>query len=204
MANITIQKIFPSTAWAKVYAKMGKTFAENYVGSLRSRDLSRKERETIALGDLKKEYVYWILLDGKKIGYILAPIVTSPEGEHLGRYLDTRYIEQDYRGKGYGTQAFDLLCQEDEIKSVKLNGFHFIQNWQYWDKIGYGYAVMACVVDKNYAPEYALLKATDVDNEMLHWYVLKNDEKELDYLRKRKAPFVKTSEFFKTLKKKAA
>jgi GNAT superfamily N-acetyltransferase len=191
--TITIELIEPFPAWAQKLERMQKQFTDEYDGTAESSKYSRKERIKIGMSDIEKKYVFWIILNNKeKIGYILAPTQSDPDtGEKKGRYIDTRFIVPTHRGKGYGTQALDRLCEFDYVDNVKVNWKHMMQNFMFWFKKGWGHAVMAGAVDPNFRIE--LEQARDnpaYDKDYLHWYIMRSDSPQLEMFRKAKVPIM--------------
>ncbi len=68
---------------------------------------------------LKQGYIYYFLeIDDKEIGYI----GIKHDGEKL--FLSKLYILKYYRGKGYASQAFELLdeiCRQNHLVGIWLN-----------------------------------------------------------------------------------
>ena len=201
--TITIEQIQPFPAWAKLYARMQKQFAEEYKGAVKHSTDRQAQRNQVAMGDIEKKYCWWICLAGEKIGYINAPVMWDDKGVEVGRYLDTRWIAPEHRAQGHGTQAFSLLQDQHYIASVKLRADYMNENWRYWHRLGYGHAVMAGLIDKSHKEEIDTIKdgMGHFDPALLncmYWYVLDSKGPELVLLNKYKFPIIKTDKFFKS------
>lgn len=179
--------IKPTVAFAEKYSRMFKNFSREYEGTTTDIPKQKKEMIQIALEDMRQEYLFWIVLDGKRIGFVSAPYTWKQDGTITGRYLDTRYILPEYRAKGLGTQVLKLLLEQHTVDSAKINTVHLTQTSKFWPKFGFRYAVPAFAVDKNFAIE----KNRELfDENYRHWYLLHNDSASLKILQSEGAPLL--------------
>ena len=170
---IALELIKPTPAFTKQYVSMFKQFRKTYDGTTRTESKNTKELLKIAAEDIENQYVFWILDGKKKIGFCLAPFTWKDSGEITGRYLDTRYILESYRGAGVGSRVLDLLVNEYGVHSVKINTAHLQDTAAYWAKKDFRYAVPAFAIDKTFAVEKnkGLFK-----EDYLHWYMMHKDD----------------------------
>ena len=183
--DLALESAVAYPAWARLYARMFKQFEREYKGSLRAREFTTKQREQLSLQDLRQDYVRWITLNGRKIGYALCPTQTDQEGNIVGRYLDTRWIEPKYRGRGIGGSVLKLLLDTQDINSVKINTLHLEQTDQWWCERGFRRAVPAWCIDSNFEPE-----KTMENREYMHWYLLHDTSPELSILEAERHPML--------------
>ena len=203
MSNtITIQQIEPFPAWAKLYAKMQKQFAQEYNGTIKGSQFKQATRNDIAMKDITKKYCWWICLNGKKIGFINAPDVYQ-NGVKKYKYLDTRFILPEHRANGIGSKAFALLQDQHYVTSIKMKTDYLATNWQYWHKRGYGHAVMAGLIDSEHKDEILALgnrnnfQMDEVEFwSMFHWYLMDSNGAELENYKKLGLPVIETGGWF--------
>jgi hypothetical protein len=76
--KVEIKSIFDSQANADTLRKMSKLFAEGYVDpdnnySCKIQNLNSKQHRELCSEDIKNGNAFWIMVDDKKAGYVLAP-----------------------------------------------------------------------------------------------------------------------------------
>ncbi len=174
--NVTVEKIFPTSANAKIFSKMNKRFGSEYIGRAKSQGKTNKELLKLAMTDLKDEITLWIKLDGKKIGMVISPWITdSVSGEVEGRFLDTRWIKPKYRGRGIGTEVMKILIDQYDIAGTNLIGSTLFNESVMKSLIdnGFGYVVPKWCIDSHYAPEEAMYNEGMINE--IHWWVYRTD-----------------------------
>ena len=170
---ITLEKIYPGDANAERYSRMMHKFSLEYELLTRSDGVNRRQRQQLALIDIQQDHVLWIMLLGKRIGFVLAPFIDNNNGTQYGRYLDTRWIEPQHRDKGYGTQVIELLEQDHQLLGNKINMQKLQTHGHWWHKRGYDHGVPCFSVDTNMAYEKLLF---DSGHENIHWFLFHKDK----------------------------
>lgn len=205
---ITIELIEPFPAWAKLYTKMMKQFGQEYTGTLKGAGLKRRELTELAMSDINKKNVWWIVLDGRKIGFINSPNMVDDQGVFKYKYLDTRWIMPEYRQQGYGSQALKLLQDQHYVSCVKIKTDYMSKNWSYWHQRGYGHAVLAGQIDEAHREELQALKNRErfeqqyqMDDHqywsMFNWYLLDSHGEQHKKLEEANAPIlIECEQFF--------
>ena len=174
--NVTVEKIFPTSANAKIFSKMNKRFGSEYIGRAKSVGKTNKQLLKLAMKDIKDEVTLWIKLDGKKIGMVISPWITdSVSGDVKGRFLDTRWIKPKYRGRGIGTEVMKILIDQYDIAGTNLIGSTLFNESVMKSLIdnGFDYVVPKWSVDQYYAPEEAMYNEGMMDE--IHWWVYRTD-----------------------------
>jgi GNAT superfamily N-acetyltransferase len=170
---VELELIFPSDANATKLASMCKRFDAEYPKPTKSTGLTAKQRNKLAREDLDKEYSFWIKHKDQKIGFMIAPKVHRIKDDvFISRYLDTRYIEPEHRGQGFGSQAVELLEKHHKLSSNKLlsSKIHTPAG-RWWIRKNFCMGVPCFVLDEwmEYERQEAM---TGVDKDV-HWFLYK-------------------------------
>jgi len=179
---VDLELIFPSDANAKKLATMVKKFSADYPKPTKSTGLTAKQRNQLARGDIDNDYSFWIRYHGDQVGFVTAPKVTSrKDGALVGRYLDTRYIEPQYRGLGIGSAAVDLLENHYQLTCNKLLLSKIdTPAGKWWIRRNFCMGVPCFHLDQNMQYEkYQFMSGTDQD---IHWFLYKKGTEEANNL----------------------
>ena len=84
----------------------------------------------------RENYTYYFIVeDGKRIGYF----GITPEHDYL--FLSKLYLVKDYRGKGFGKQAFEKvkeIAKEQNFNKIQLTVFkQNFKSFQIYEKWGF-------------------------------------------------------------------
>ena len=183
--KVEIKSIFDSQANADILRKLSKQFVESYVDpdnnySCKSTNLTRKQHLQVCSEDIKAGSAFWIMVDGKRAGYVLAPgghMVTNPNDEL--RYLDTRFILPEYQGKGIGSIVLDLLIKYYNVTLTCLHWDQVKKYQNYYVAKGFEIATMRGVFDEHFYPE--LLEK----QKNPHMFVIHKNDPQLAHVRQR-------------------
>ena len=179
---VDLELIFPSDANAKKLATMVKRFDAGYPKPTKSTGLNSKQRNQLARDDIDLEYSFWIRYHGAQVGFVTAPKVTRrKDGSMVGRYLDTRYIEPQYRGQGIGSQAVDLLEKHHQLTCNKLLMSKIpTPAGKWWIRRNFCMGVPCFVNDEIMEYEkHQYMSGIDKD---IHWFLYKKGTEESKHL----------------------
>jgi GNAT superfamily N-acetyltransferase len=153
--NIEIQLVKNFPANAEIFRKMIKDFGKDYDGDHTMQFLSRKEALAVAKNDIELESVFWIMLDGRRIGFAQAPTYKDSDGNVISRCLDTRYILPAYRRQGIGTQVVRILQQQHNCQQARILSSKLVKPSVYnsWVDLGFTWAIPCGLIDRHFEDE---------------------------------------------------
>jgi len=80
---------------------------------------ARQESITVLLNDLSPGHVWLVEESARVIGYIILCVSYSIEFSGYDAFIDEFFIEEEYRGMGYGTYVLDTIKKEAEKPGIR-------------------------------------------------------------------------------------
>jgi ribosomal protein S18 acetylase RimI-like enzyme len=85
--------------------------------------------------------VWWLELDGARVGYLILCLSYSIEFGGVTGCIDEIYLDENYRGKGLGRKALELLeeeCRKIQVGILYLEASHDnVEAQKLYRKLGY-------------------------------------------------------------------
>jgi GNAT superfamily N-acetyltransferase len=184
--KVEIKSIFDSQANADTLRKMSKLFAEGYVDpdnnySCKIQNLNSKQHRELCSEDIKNGNAFWIMVDDKKAGYVLAPeghVNTTNPNDKL-RYLDTRFLLPEYQGKGIGSIVLDQLIKYHNVTFTCLHYDQVMEYQNYYASKGFELATVRAVFDPNFMPELLMKQKNP------HMFLIHKSDPEIEQVRQK-------------------